>query len=281
MNSKLLVAFVYLTAGLCSANSFGQAMKDTGNYKLVWADEFNKDGPPDSQNWTFEKGFVRNHELQWYQPQNAWCKGGKLIIEAKKVNLTNPNYVAGSTSWKTNRADINYTSASMNTRGLHSWQYGRFEMRAKIDTNSGLWPAFWTLGVSGEWPSNGEIDIMEYYRKKLLANIACGTDVKYKAKWFSTTKAIAAFKDPKWSEQFHVWRMDWDEQAISLYVDDELLNRVELKELTNSDSAAKNPFMQPHYILLNLAIGGDNGGNAGVTKFPRRFEIDYVRVYQK
>lgn len=281
MKHKLLPALLFWGAVLCYTPLLAQALKDTATYKLVWADEFNNNGAPDSLNWAFEKGFVRNNELQWYQPQNAFCEHGKLIIEARQVNQPNPNYKPGSQNWKTSRSQITYTSASINTRGLHSWQYGRFIMRAKIDTSMGLWPAFWTLGVAGEWPSNGEIDIMEYYRKKLLANIACGTAVRHKAYWYSNKKAISAFADPKWSEKFHIWRMDWDENAISLYVDDELLNRVALTDLVNQNGTDINPFKQPHYILLNLAIGGDNGGDPSATSFPRRFEIDYVRVYQK
>lgn len=75
--------------------------------------------------------------------------------------------------------------------------------------------------------------------------------------------------------------MDWDEDAISLFVDDLLLNRVALKDLVNGDGSNFNPFLQPHYILLNLALGGDNGGDPSDTQFPRKFEIDYVRVYQR
>ena len=281
MKHKLLPVLVFLSTVLCHTSLVAQVLKDTATYKLVWADEFNKNGAPDSLNWAFEKGFVRNNELQWYQPKNAFCEHGKLIIEARRVNQPNPNYKPGSQNWKTSRPQITYTSASINTRGLHSWQYGRFIMRAKIDTSMGLWPAFWTLGETGEWPSNGEIDIMEYYRKKLLANIACGTAVRHKAYWYSNKKAISAFADPKWSEKFHIWRMDWDENAISLYVDDELLNRVALTDLVNQNSTGINPFKQPHYLLLNLAIGGDNGGNPSATTFPRHYEIDYVRVYQK
>jgi len=249
-------------------------------YKLVWADEFNNNGAPDVTNWKFEQGFVRNNELQWYQSQNAWCSNGLLIIEGRKEHLPNPNYNAQSANWKTNRQFKEYTSASLNTSGLHSWKYGRFVMRAKIDTSAGLWPAFWTLGVSGEWPSNGEIDIMEYYQRKLLANVACGTSTRYKAKWYSNSKLISDFTDKKWVDNFHIWRMDWDEKGISLYVDDSLMNHVDLKDLVNRDAKGTNPFNQPQYLLLNLALGGDNGGETSTTTFPRRFEIDYVRVYQ-
>ena len=256
-----------------------RAQKSSG-YKLVWSDEFNKDGAPDSLNWTYEKGFVRNEEAQWYQPENAFCKDGYLIIEAKKVNQSNPNFIESSKDWRKNRAQINYTSACLISKGLHSWQYGRFEMKARINISKGLWPAWWTLGVNGGWPANGEIDIMEYYRGKLLANIACmGYDKK--TQWFSTTKPTDSLGGKKWASQFHVWRMDWTETSIGLYVDGQLLNKVSMDSLVNKDGSNFNPFKQPHYILLNLAIAGANGGDPSTTEFPKRFEIDYVRVYQQ
>ena len=250
-------------------------------YKLIWSDEFNIAGAPDSSNWRFERGFVRNQEWQWYQEQNAWCENGMLIIEGRKEIKPNPNYAAGSEDWRKNKQVVEYTSASMNTSRKHSWQYGRFVMRGRIDISAGLWPAWWTLGVKGQWPSNGEIDIMEYYQNKLLANIACGTANAYKAEWFSKTYRIDSLGGKKWADAFHIWRMDWDEYTISLYMDDQLLNKVELEMLVNKDGTNVNPFKQPHYILLNLAIGGNNGGDSAGTQFPNRFEVDYVRVYQK
>ena len=252
---------------------------NTNGYKLVWADEFDNDGHPDPPKWTLEKGFVRNNELQWYQPENAWCENGRLIIEVRKETKPNPDYDSTKRDWRRKRQSSEYTAASLNTRSLHQWKYGRFEMRGKIDVGPGLWPAFWTLGVNGEWPSNGEIDIMEYYKGDILANVATGTTERYKAKWFTTKKAYTSFNDSDWDKSFHTWRMDWDEQFIKLYVDDILLNEVPLTELKNPDGS--NPFQQPHYLLLNLAIGGDNGGDPGNTPFPSRYEVDYVRVYQK
>ena len=250
-------------------------------WKLVWADEFKKKGRPDPQNWQFETGFQRNHELQWYQPENAYCEKGLLIIEAKKESRPNPTYQAGSTDWRTSRPTIEYTAASLSTSGRHQWQYGRFEMRARIDARPGLWPAFWTLGVDKPWPSNGEIDIMEYYQGKILANVASGTDKPYTAKWHSETKPVASFADPAWASKFHVWRMDWDATAIRLYVDDLLLNETPLTQTVNQDGTGFNPMRQPHYVLLNLALGGDNGGELTGTTLPSRYEIDYVRVYQR
>jgi len=254
---------------------------ETGGYHLVWADEFNKAGAPDTASWRFEKGFVRNKELQWYQSENAYCKNGYLVIEGRRESKSNPGYIAGSDDWKKNRDSIRYTASSINTAGKITWKYGRFIMRARINTSPGLWPAWWTLGVAGKWPSNGEIDIMEYYSNKILANIACGTAVPYKAEWYSKTKPADSLGGSAWAAMFHVWRMDWDENSISLYMDEQLMNKVELAKLVNKDGSGINPFMQPHYMLLNLAIGGMNGGDPSGTPFPNKFEVDYVRVYQK
>jgi len=270
---------VLLISGIMLHGLFAGAQNIKG-YKLVWSDEFSQDGRPDSSNWTYEKGFVRNQEFQWYQPENANCSNGLLIIEAKKEEKPNPNYTAGSDDWRKNRPHSQYTSACLLTRGLKSWQYGRFEMRARIDINDGLWPAWWTLGVNRRWPGNGEIDIMEYYRKKLLANIAClGKDRK--AEWFSNRFSIDSLGGAAWSAKFHIWRMDWTEKEIALYLDDHLLNKVPLDSLSNKDGTGFNPFKQPHYMLLNLAIGGQNGGDPSQTVFPKRMEVDYVRVYQE
>ncbi|MEO5996553.1 MAG: glycoside hydrolase family 16 protein [Chitinophagaceae bacterium] len=264
----------------CITQSKSTKAYEAAGYKLVWSDEFNKKGAPDTTKWRYEKGFARNEELQWYQQENAICDKGNLIIEARRESKPNPGYVAGSQDWRKKRQNIEYTSSSVNTSGKHSWQYGRFVMRGRIDISKGLWPAWWTLGVKGQWPANGEIDIMEYYRKKLLANIAfIGADKK--AQWYSTTKNTDSLGGANWASRFHTWRMDWDENEIALYVDDQLLNKVELSKLVNKDGSGVNPFKQPHYMLLNLAMGGQNGGDPSDTKFPNRFEVDYVRVYQK
>ncbi|SDT35950.1 Glycosyl hydrolases family 16 [Mucilaginibacter mallensis] len=252
----------------------------SNGYKLVWADEFNKNGPVDTSVWRFEKGFVRNKEYQWYQSENVRCENGYLIIEAKKTHFPNPTYNKADTNWKRQREFVDFTSGSINTAGKKSWKYGRFVMRARINTAMGLWPAFWTLGNQGQWPANGEIDIMEFYRHYLLANIAVEAE-PHKALWYSNRKDISTFKDKNWSKKFHVWRMDWDKDGIALYVDDILMNQVYMKDLYNRDKSETYPFQQPQYILLDLAIGGMQGGDPAKTSFPARFEVDYVRVYQK
>lgn len=247
-------------------------------YKLVWADEFDVDGAPNPKNWNYEKGFARNEELQWYQPDNATVKDGLLVIEGRKERVTNPNYKAGSSDWKTSRQYAEYTSTSMTTSSLQTWQYGRFEMRARIPTSAGMWPAWWTLGVSGEWPSSGEIDIMEYYKGNVLANVACGTATRWQAKWDGSSKSVASL-GAGWANNFHVWRMDWDDQKIDLYMDDVLMNTASLSSMLNADGTS--PFKQKHYMLVNLAIGGSNGGEPTGTTFPQRYEVDWIRVFQK
>ena len=112
-----------------------QSAPDPTPWKLVWADEFNDNGPPNSANWTFERGLVRNEEAQWYQPQNAFCVDGHLVIEARREIVRNPRYVRGSTHWPEREEVAAYTSASLTTQGLHQWTYGRFE-RARRSTRA-------------------------------------------------------------------------------------------------------------------------------------------------
>jgi len=270
---------VAVCAAALSVATAGARQADATQWRLVWADEFNKDGTPDPANWTYEHGLVRNDEAQWYQPQNASCRGGLLVIEARRERLRNPGFVAGSTQWPANQEFADYTSSSLITKGLHQWRYGRFELRARIDTRSGMWPAWWTLGVDGEWPAGGEIDMLEYYRGMLLANVAWGSPQRWVATWDSVRTPVTSF-GPGWADGFHVWRMDWDAQAIRLYMDDRLLNETAVSD-TIDVSRHRDPFNQPHYMLLNLAIAGTNGGDPSGTTFPAKFEVDYVRVSQR
>ena len=289
---KFLFAFTISFLSVASTmgvtrNSYtpdSSAPKKLAGMKLVFNEEFNYCGRPDSTVWSSETGFKRNEELQWYKSENASCKNGCLVIEGKRESFPNPNYVADSKSWYKNRKDVHYTSASINTAEKKSWLFGRFEVRARIDTTMGSWPAIWTLGVSKEWPSCGEVDMLEFYRPNgvpsILANVASGTNVRYKGKWNSVKKTLTSLmaKDQKWPKKFHVWRMDWSKDAIKLYVDGELLNTTLLSETLNADGT--NPFLQPHYLLLNLALGA-NGGDPDRSPFPIIFEVDYVRIYQR
>ncbi len=287
---KIRILFILLISnitaysqGLSPYHPDKSSPKAPSGYELVWNEEFDRDGKPDSSNWSHEYGLVRNNELQWYQPDNAVVKDGLLVIEGRRERVKNEFYDPDSKDWRKNTEWAAYTSSSINTRGKHSFQYGIFEIRAKIDPSLGMWPAIWTLGITKGWPANGEIDIMEYYQvdgeATILANAAWAHQ-RLRAAWDEVKVPFSKFleKDPDWADKFHVWKMEWDESFIRLYLDDELLNEVDLSLTLNPDGF--NPFHQPHYILLNLAIGS-NGGDPSSTSFPRTYLVDYVRVFQK
>lgn len=249
------------------------------DWKLVWHDEFDQDGAPNPANWNYEHGFVRNQELQWYQPENAFCSNGLLVIEARPEHKPNPAYVPGSTGWRTSRPWIDCTSASLTTRGLHEFKYGKFEMRARIDTRTGSWPAFWTIGAHRQgvgWPAGGEVDIMEFYTGQIRANIAYQKDGQ--PKWSAKAKPIADLGGNAWSKAFHIWTMEWDDKKMDLLLDGQLMNHLDLSEADRADQG--NPFHFPLYFILNQAIGGTSGGDPSYTQFPVRFEVDWVRAYQ-
>ena len=253
--------------------------EDSGSrFTLVWSDEFNGSGSVDPSKWGYEHGFVRNQELQWYQSANAFQENGHLVIEGRRQTFANPDYVAGSNDWKTNRQFVNYTSASLFTR--QRWQYSKIVVRAKVTNQPGTWPAIWTLGASCEWPSNGEVDIMEDYGGSILANFAWGTNTRWRPIWDSSIRSVSSL-GANWTDDFHIWELDWDENRMSIYLDGELLNDRPLSDTTNGSAACagQNPFKQPHYLLLNLALGGSQGGSVDNLTFPTRYMVDYVRVY--
>jgi len=227
------------------------------NWQLVWSDEFNEPYI-NASNWGFEKGFVRNKEAQYYtvnRSENARIENGHLVIEARRESYESANY----------------TSASLTTNNKLSWQYGRFEIYAKIPTPTGSWPAWWILGVDDKtdpWPKCGEIDMMEFYRDILLENI-----MDSEQKWTSSRDPLpSGFED-----SFHSWVMEWDSDTITLSRD----GVVKVKYDVNSATVGNyNPFRQPFYMIMNLAIGGTNGGDPSKTTFPLDYSVDYVRVYQ-
>ncbi len=250
------------------------------SYQLLWSDEFNTEGTPDTSKWRYDSGFVRNEEAQWYQRQNAVCEGGNLVITGKKERLPNPTYVAGSTDWRTKRQFIDYTSSSLKMKAADAFKYGKMEVRAKIDAQTGLWPAIWTLGVSGEWPSNGEVDVMEYYGDKILANFAFGGTMRWQAIWDGASKPLSALGGSLWASQFHIWTLEWDENIMTILLDGAPMNSIDLS-ITFNKINGLNPFRQPHYALLNLAMGGLSGGSLASTVLPSKYLVDYIRIYQK
>ena len=255
--------------------------EDSGSkFTLVWSDEFSGSGAVDSSKWRFENGFVRNEEVQWYQSANAFQDDGHLVIEGRRESFENPDFVAGSNDWQTNRQFVNYTSASLFT--IQRWQYSKIVVRAKVTNHTGTWPAIWTLGASCEWPSNGEVDIMENYGGGILANFAWGTNTRWGPIWDSSSRSVSSL-GLNWTDDFHIWELDWDEDRMSIYLDGKLLNDRPLGNTTNGSAACggQNPFKQPHYLLLNLALGGSQGGSVDNVTFPTRYLVDYVRVYSK
>ncbi len=275
-----------LLAGLYAFCASAQTEKD--GWKLVWNDEFDVDGRPDAKKWDYERGFVRNYEMQWYAPENAFVRDGKLVIEARPADFPCPAYREGNKNWRNSREKVQWTSASLITKGKYTFQYGRLEVRARIPVCMGAWPAIWLLGTEHPWPANGEIDVLEYYQHKgvptILANACWAGDTEEDAEWDSSYTPLSHFteRDPAWAERFHVWRMDWDKDFIRLYLDDELLNEIDLKRTINGKSRGTgiNPFHYQQYLLLNLALD-TRVKELTPADFPMRYEVDYVRVYQK
>lgn len=249
------------------------------SYQLIWADEFEGEGAVDETKWTFERGFERNHEAQWYQKENAFLKDGCLIIEARREKVPNPFFEEGSRNWKKERKEANYTSASLTTAGKFKWTFGRLEVRARFAALPGLWPAIWTTG-EGRWPHGGEIDVLEFYRGRLYANF-CWAGPGGRDVWNTGSHSIERFNLTSWKDRFHLWVLEWDEEKMTLWMDGELMNTQLTTTVQNLDGPPVNPFLAPQNLRLNLAIGGQQGGDPSKTSFPQRYEVDYVRVYQK
>lgn len=243
------------------------------DYHLVWADEFSQDpdGLPDPKRWNYEEGFIRNHESQYYtkeRKENARIEKGQLVIEGRKEEFTPP----GATT-----PVAHYTSAALETIGKADWQCGRIEVKAKLPAGKGVWPAIWTLGTvitQVGWPRCGEIDIMELVGKE--PNIIHGT-IHYFVNGQHGSKGGQLHVDQPEAD-FHVYAAEWNPDRIDLFVDDKKYFSFDVNA---ADNEGQNPFHKPHYLILNLALGGDWGGPIDDSIFPQRMTIDYVRVYQK
>lgn len=241
--------------------------------KLVWADEFNLDGPPDSTRWDYDLGDGcpnncqwGNHERQFYtkQPRNVRIEDGKLIIEAH----------LDSTS------DTPYTSTRIVSRNKGDWTYARVEVKAKLPSGRGTWPAIWMLSTDwkyGGWPASGEIDIMEHVGHD--PGVIHGTIHTEAYNHVKRTQKEGTITIPDAQDQFHVYAIDWREDKIEFFVDDQLYHSV---ERSPGDGFEEWPFDQRFHLIMNIAMGGDWGGQNGVDDsiWPQRMEVDYVRVYQ-
>lgn len=269
--------FILIVSVLIMSHTIANAQQ----WQLVWSDEFDYTGLPNPEKWGYEEGFVRNHEMQYYTKtrlENARVENGMLIIEGRKEQFPNPKYKAGSTNWKEQREFAQYTAASLVTRDKHEWQYGRFEVRAKLPKGKGVWPAIWTLGSKRNtglgWPRCGEIDIMEYVGKepdRIHATTHFSIDGKHRSKGGKTT-----FKAPY--NDFHIYAIEWFDDRIDFYFDD---NKYFTFNTADGKDGSINPFHMQHYLLINLALGGSWGGEIDDSIFPQQYLIDYVRIYQK
>lgn len=284
---SFLAATCQIVAGLlCSLSCRAPEVKTNQlnfyeGYTLVFDDEFNYTGAPDTTKWDYEIGFIRNREPQWYQKENARVANGVLTITTRKEEKENPLYNAESKDWRFNTKTASYTSASVITKGKFEFKYGRIEARLKINTSQGQWPAFWMLGANRgpvAWPACGEVDIMEYYRGFMHANLAW-EGKNGNSNWNAQKYPISEMGDASFWKEFHIWRVDWDENFMRIYMGDRLLNETKIADIKNEGNG-NNPFHERFYMVLNAALG--QGGEAiPDSTLPSQFLIDYVRVYQK
>lgn len=238
--------------------------------KLVWSDEFDQDGLPDPAKWGYDVGGNGwgNNELEYYtkaRPENARVEGGYLIIEARREPFEGSQY----------------TSARLLTQNTATWTYGRVEVRAKLPAGRGTWPAIWMLGKNihtAGWPLCGEIDIMEHVG--FDEGVVHGTVHTEAYNHAKGTQKGQQTPVPDATSAFHKYAIDWTAEQISFFVDD--INYYTVSRAELGSQPAQWPFTQPFFLLLNVAVGGNWGGQKGVdeTIWPRRLDVDYVRVYQ-
>ncbi len=235
------------------------------DWRLVWHDEF--DGSAiDATKWTLEIGGHGwgNAEKVFYtnRPENARIEDGQLVIEAHNEKFINRTY----------------TSTRLKTQGLGAWQYGRIEARIRIPRGQGLWPAFWMLGDNIQetgWPDCGEIDIMENIGKEpgRVHGTVHGPN-------YSGSQGVGGpyvLDAGAFADDFHVFAIEWEEDAIRWYVDDTLY-----KTVTPKDVPGRWVYDHPFFIILNVAVGGYWPGDPDeTTTFPQTMRVDHVRVYEK
>ncbi|KAK8899648.1 hypothetical protein M9Y10_001965 [Tritrichomonas musculus] len=244
------------------------------NWKLAWSEEFDYTGIPDPRYWTYEVGFIRNTNKEYYtykDPRNSRVENGHLILEAHRdVGSISPD-----------GRPYNYTGGSINTLGLVHFLYGKFEARLKVPPGKGMWPAFWLLGINFpdiQWPMCGEVDIMEYTGADPLKlwqtfhiagkNYPHPEEVAI-GKTISTANATT---------MFHNYTFTWTTDLVAMYI-----NNVKVVEYSKpADFTQKTwPYDLPFFLMANLAVGGSMGGEIDDSLFNSevRFYIDYVRYY--
>lgn len=256
MTRNLLILLTIISCCSCK-------QQQAPGWKMVWNDEFDKKGAPDTTRWKFDLGSNDgwgNNELEYYTANNATIDSGFLTIEARKEP----------------KDTFRYTSARMLSK--QSWQYGKIEVRAKLPQGVGSWPAIWMLADGmKEWPDDGEIDIMEhvgFHPGYIHASIHCK---KYNHVIHTQKTDTILVND--FATTFHVYAVEWDKDSIGVSVDGNKYFSF-ANEHTGYDAW---PFDNKMQLILNVAVGGNWGGQQGVddNAFPLRMQLDYVRVYQK
>lgn len=244
--------------------------------KLVWSDEFDRDGLPDAKRWAYDTGRNKlgwhNDEKQYYaaaRPENVRVEGGRLILTATAERLADKPDFGGQ----------DYASGKIFTKGIADWRYGFVEVRAKLPCGRGIWPAIWMLSSdeSRPWPAMGEIDILEHVGwdpGRVHGTVHTGA-YNHVAK---TQKGAHVIR-PDVCEAFHIYQLDWNADRILVGIDGRAYMRF---DNDGKGDHATWPFASPHYLILNVAVGGW-GGQMGIDPraFPARMEVDYVRVWQR
>lgn len=242
-------------------------------WKLVWADEF--DGTQlDYTKWAVEENGHGggNNEMQFYvdSPRNVRVESGLLVLEARQE----PHEYAG--------VRRPFTSGRIRTKHRADWTYCRVEVRAKLPTGRGIWPAIWMLPTEnkyGTWAASGEIDIMEMIGHE--PHQIHGT-IHYGGRWPRNQSAGKPYALPsgKFADDYHLFALEWEPGVIRWYVDGK---NYHTQTKWRSESASyPAPFDQPFHLVLNLAVGGNWPGPPDAqTRFPQRLAVDYVRVYQR
>lgn len=240
-------------------------------YQLVWSDEFDYTGLPDSTKWLYDtegnSSGWGNHEAQYYtesKKENSWVENGVLSITALKEQIEGKEY----------------TSARLNS--TESWQHGRIEVKAKLPKGIGTWSAIWMMPKDwtfkdGDWPNIGEIDIMEHVGHNLGTIHASAHSTDYQ--WQKNTQQTSTVKIADVDKKFHSYAWEWTPEVMKAYVDDQLYFEYKNEGL----GVSKWPYVKPFYMILNVAVGGAWGSEKGIDDkaFPQTMEVDYVRIYQK
>ena len=275
LNSTIALCFFFFT---CSEEEVVSQNNETNDWEIegwniVWQDEFDKDSL-DLTKWSRETGGHGwgNNELQYYtdSDSNSYVENGNLVVKAEVV----PQGIGSSKGLRY------YSSARLRTYGKGDWKYGRIEVKAKVASGQGIWPAIWMLPTDwlfGGWPSSGEIDIMEHVGYDLGVVHGSVHTEAYNHK--INTQRSSARKIANVDTEFHVYSIIWDKDKISFFIDD---IQYFLFENDQQGNYKTWPFDQRFHLLINIAVGGDWPGNPNnSTNFPRTMLIDYVRVYEK